>query len=99
MSETMDESVGVVAARHSQEPVELRGPMVRDCIVIGLVITASSAVGAEGQHIAPLDLERAIAYGLSHHPALNADTASDAARQAEVDVARSGYLPELNLSL
>src|SRR5262249_11654072 len=46
-----------------------------------------------------LDLEQAVEYAVKHHPALQAQLATDEARLAQVAVGRAGFLPNLDLSL
>ncbi|MCU1283099.1 MAG: hypothetical protein JWM53_6645 [bacterium] len=66
-----------------------------------LVLTAlvAATVHAEERPAAPLTLDQAVEFALAHHPALQVETATEEARRAQVSVARSGYLPSVNLAL
>ena len=52
----------------------------------------------EREVVGALKLPHAVAYALHHHPALRVQRAAVETRSAEVDVARAGYLPGLDLS-
>jgi outer membrane protein TolC len=60
---------------------------------------ATSVRAAEPAGVGPLDLEQAVEYAVKHHPALQAQLATDEARHAQVAVGRAGYLPNLDLSI
>src|SRR5438876_834891 len=57
--------------------------------LIGLLLTASTLGNARAQSLGPLDLEHAMAYGLSHHPAVQSETAVEAVRAARATVERA----------
>lgn len=56
-------------------------------------------VVARAADAGPLALDDAVAYALAHHPTVQARTAAAAAQRAEVAVARTGYLPQVDASL
>jgi outer membrane protein TolC len=61
-----------------------------------LLLLLATAAHAEER---PLTLDEAVAFALAHHPALQAESAVDEVRRAQVSVARAGYLPSVDLSL
>jgi len=69
----------------------LARPWIR---ILAFAIAANaSAIGAE-----PLTPEGAVAIALANHPALRAADSDLAAASADRDLARSGYLPRLDLT-
>jgi outer membrane protein TolC len=62
-----------------------------------MLVTAAHGAPAEEKRAFKLD--EAVAFALRHHPALQADTAVEEARHAQVSVGRAGYLPSVELSL
>ena len=68
-----------------------------------LVATACvmATVGLASAQNAPseMSIEQAISYALAHHPSLRARAALDRAAEARTSEARSGLLPDLDLSL
>lgn len=62
----------------------------------GVVVLAAAAAHAEPPP-APLDVEAAIAYATSHHPALRADAADVRAASETVDLERARYTPDLEV--
>ena len=74
---------------------------------IAICVASSAAVlfvpwayshAEEAGAVGTLELPRAVAYALQHHPALRVQKAAVETRDAEVDVARASYLPGLDLS-
>jgi outer membrane protein TolC len=66
--------------------------LLTSAALLGLVTAARAADR-------PLKLDEAVAFALSHHPALEAESAVEEARRAQVSVARAGYLPGVDLSV
>src|SRR5437016_12730951 len=66
--------------------------------VAGVALLAA-AVHAESPPAAALTLDQAVDFALLHHPALRAEAAIEEGRRAQVAVARTGYLPSVDLSL
>ncbi|MCU1277159.1 MAG: outer rane efflux protein, partial [bacterium] len=64
-----------------------------------LLALVAATVHAEERPAAPLTLDQAVAFALAHHPALQVESATEEARRAQVSVARSGYLPSVDLAL
>lgn len=75
--------------------------LVLGAVWIGVlaVSTVPGVARAEGLPPGQLTLDRAVAYALSHHPRVQAQAASAQGSQAQVSVARAGYLPELGVSV
>jgi outer membrane protein len=64
-----------------------------------LSLLAATTPRAEERPLGPLGLADAVELALARHPALQADAATEELRRAQVSVARSGYLPSVDLSL
>jgi outer membrane protein TolC len=66
--------------------------------LLSLLLSAVGAHAAEPASLGPLDLEQAVEYAISHHPAVQVQGATEEARRAQVGVARAGYLPSVDVS-
>jgi outer membrane protein TolC len=64
-----------------------------------LLVLLSSAAYADERGLGALTLDQAVDFAIAHHPALQADAATEEARRAQVAVGRAGYLPWVDASL
>jgi outer membrane protein TolC len=69
---------------------------MRPVLVLALV---AAAAHAEERPLGPLRLDQAVEFAIAHHPALQAEAAATEVRHAQVAVARTGYLPSVDLSV
>src|SRR5258708_363465 len=67
-------------------------------IVAASLCIAGRVFADEGPQL-PLTIDQAVAFALAHHPALQAEAANELVRREQVSVARTGYLPSIDLSL
>lgn len=76
---------------------------VETAVLFGLVVVHASpalpqtVAPAEGQHATPLTLSDAVAYARTHLPAVKAALADKVAAGEDVKVARTAYLPQVNI--
>ncbi len=87
----------------AQSILDVPGRPLAGRLVLGVaILTAlllSSFVHAEELPPAPLSLRQAVEFALAHHPRLRVQAAAEDAMKAQVGVARTAYLPEVNFSL
>src|SRR5688572_4329520 len=66
------------------------------CLLIGLLLTGSAVAAAQDNPDTPLTLSAAVDLALRNHPATREARAGAAAAAADVEVARTAYLPRLD---
>lgn len=71
--------------------------VARACVLSALVVAGSTLAAAQEAADAPLTLSAAVDLALRNHPATREAQAGSAAALAEVGVARTAYLPRLDL--
>lgn len=64
-----------------------------------VMILGAPALGAAAEPPLPLGLREAVEFALRHNPGLRASESVKARASAQVELARAGYLPEVDLSL
>ena len=70
--------------------------VTRASLLVGLVLTGSAVVTAQENADTPLTLSAAVDLAIRNHPATREARAGSAAAAADVEVARTAYLPRLD---
>src|SRR5262245_37673393 len=76
---------------------QVRSAVTRACLLSALVVAGAAVAMAQERTDTPLTLSEAVDLALRNHPATREARAGAAAAVAEVGVARTAYLPRLDL--